>query len=662
MTRHIHVDIETRSTVDLRKSGAYPYFEHPDTDVWCIAFAVDDGPLDVWTPGEPVPDVWRQGVAEGWAFFAHNAQFERTAFRLLIGPRHGWPVPALEQWHCTAAMAAAMSLPRDLAGAAKALGLAVQKDDEGKRLMLRMAKPRKVAENGALTWWDEPDRVARLIDYCKTDVEVERALTKRLRPLDASERRVYLLDQTINDRGVGLDLPLIAAAQAVVDVAGKRLNRELREVTAGHVTAATKAADLTRWLVSRGVETDSVAKPAVRDILARDDLPADVRRAVEIRAEAAKSSTAKLRAMEACASSGDRARGLLLYHGAGTGRWAGRLAQPQNYPRGSVQRVEDAIPLIRHGEIELMEMLHGSPMEVVSSLLRGCFVPAPGHRLIAADYSNIEGRVTAWLSGERWKVDAFRAFDAGTGPDLYKLAYSKSFGVAVKEVTKDQRQLGKVQELALGYQGGKGAFNAMAALYGIDLPEAEVQAIVQAWRAAHPHVVALWRDLEDAAFSAVARKGAVAPAANGRVRFVVKGGFLWMILPSGRPLAYPSPSIRAKVMPWTDRDGEPVVRDVVSFWGVDSRTRQWARQYGYGGLWTENAVQAIARDVLAHAMLALEAKGYPIVLTVHDEIIAEVPAGRGDLPEFETIMCALPTWANGFPVAAEGWEGDRYRK
>lgn len=692
--RHLHVDIETRSTVDLRKAGAYRYFEDATTDAWCVCLAADDAPVQSWRLGDPVPDLWRRAVAERCDFFAHNASFERTAFGLLFGPRYGWPVPPLAAWHCTAAMAAAMSLPRDLAGAGKALGLDVQKDAEGRRLMLSMARPRKVetvkgrcpdcagqgyhlgsartcpacggsgsADVQALTWWDVPERLDRLVEYCATDVEVERALTKRLRPLDGQERRVYLLDQRINDRGVQLDRPLIDAAQAVADAATKRLNAELREVTAGHVTAATKAADLTRWLNIRGVDADSVAKAAVRDILDQDDLPADVRRAVEIRAEAAKSSTAKLKAMDACSNRDGRARGLLLYHGAGTGRWSGRLAQPQNYPRGTVDHVDLSIPHVLDGDLDALDLLFGPPLDVVSSLLRGCFVAAPGRRFVVADYSNIEGRVTAWLAGEGWKVQAFRDYDGGTGPDLYKLAYSKSFSVPVREVSKDQRQIGKVQELALGYQGGKGAFASMAALYGIVLPETEVQSIVTAWREAHPHVVALWRGLEDACFAAVRQPGSVQSAAVGRIKFRVKGGFLWMVLPSGRALAYASPRIEPKVMPWVDsRTGDPVVRDGVSFLGIDSRTRQWGRQFTYGGHLTENAVQAIARDILAHAMLALEDAGYPIVLTVHDEVISEPPTGHGSLSDFEQIMCALPAWADGCPVTAEGWEGGRYRK
>ncbi|WP_207479539.1 DNA polymerase [Arenibaculum pallidiluteum] len=686
MTQHLHIDFETRSTVDLRKTGVYPYAQHPTTDVWVTCWALGDGPIQAWYPGQPVPAELITHVEAGGELWSHNAQFERVMWREILTPRYGWPLPRLDQWHCTAAMAASMSLPRDLDGAARVLGLDVRKDKEGAALMMRMARPRKVGADGSLTWWDEPDRIRRLTEYCARDVEVERALVGRLRPLSPTERQIYLLDQRINDRGIALDLDLIQAAQGVADRAVLRLNENLRQITKGRVTAATKAAELTRWLQEQGVETDSVAKAAVRSMLAGGDVTGAARAAIEIRGEAAKSSTAKLKAMLLAACEDGRVRGLLLYHGAGTGRWSGKLVQPQNFPRGTVEMVEHAIDLILAGDIDTLEILYAPALDVVSSLLRGCMVAADGHEFVCADFSNIEGRVNAWLAGEAWKVAAFRAYDAGTGPDLYKLAYSRSFDVPVAEITKDQRQIGKVQELALGYQGGVGAFQSMAALYGIAISDKEADNIKKAWREAHPAIVQLWRDLEDGAFRAVIRPGELVEVARGRIKFRVKGGFLWMILPSGRPLAYASPSIKPKEMPWTEevwvradevkphwkvletaRNGDvlverPVVKDSVCYWGVDSRTRQWGPQFGYGGLWCENAIQAIARDLMAESMLRLEAAGYPILLTVHDEELAEVPAGFGSVEEFERIMTQLPRWAEGCPIAAEGWRGRRYRK
>lgn len=690
---HIHIDFETRSNVDLRKSGVYPYAEHPSTGIWCMAWALGAGPVNVWRPGTAPPAELVAAIRSGAPCYAHNAQFERVVWNAKMAA-YGFPVPALEQWYCTAAMAAAMALPRSLGDAASVLGLPAQKDREGAKLMMQMARPRKIescpecqeAATGCrlcggtgqrLTWWDDAGRRSRLEAYCVQDVEVERQIAAKVRPLTPDEQAMYWLDQRINDRGVGLDRDLVQAARVVADKAMKRLNRELYEVTGGKVSAATKAKDLTAWLNGQGADTDGVSKAAVRDLLSRDDLAGAVRAAVEIRSEAARSSTAKLKAMHAASCTDGRIRGLLLFHGAGTGRWSGRLVQPQNFPRGSVEDAEDLIPLVLDGEAEIIDMLHAPALDVVSSLLRSCLVAVDGKDLIAADYSNIEGRITAWLAGEAWKVQAFRDFDAGVGPDLYKLAYSRSFGILVDQIDKAQRQIGKVLELSMGFQGGVGAFQAMAVGYGMSVPDEEADRLKTAWRGAHPNTVALWRGLEDAAMDAVRRPGQIVSAASGRVRFRVKGPCLWMVLPSGRALAYPMPSVKPARMPWTvngpqigtdPETGEPifqqipVYKDAVHYWGVDSRTRKWCEQKAYGGLWTENAVQAIAADVLRAGMRGLEAAGYPIVLTVHDEAVCEVPDTFGSVADMENIMCTLPAWAEGLPVAAAGWRGRRYRK
>ena len=334
----LSLDYESRSAVDLKKAGVHRYAADPSTDLWCACFAFNDEPVETWRPGEPCPERVVSHVAEGGMLSAWNAGFERIMTERLAGPRYGWPVPRLEQWEDTAAWGAAMGLPRGLGDAAKAMGLPQEKDEEGHRLMMRMAKPRRPRKGEAaddLLWWDDAERVERLIEYCIDDVEAERALRNVLFPLQAQERETWLFDQRMNDRGVRLDLDLIRALRRLADEASRRLDAEMTEATGGWVTACTQVGRLTEWLRDvQGVPATSLAKAALDEMLATD-LPPAARRAVEIRQLAAKTSTKKLDAMLACVDADGRARGQHLYHGAGTGRWSGRLIQVQNFPRGT---------------------------------------------------------------------------------------------------------------------------------------------------------------------------------------------------------------------------------------------------------------------------------------------------------------------------------------
>lgn len=804
----LHLDFETRSACELKSAGVYRYAEDPSTSVWCCAYAIDNGPIMVWTPGDRVPDPIWCAVSDGWSVTAHNSQFERTIWRLIMVPRYGWPVPDDDQWHCTAAMAAAMALPRDLAGAARALNLDVQKDADGHKLMMQMAKPRARLADGSFTWWDDDDRKERLISYCQQDVRTERALGKLLLPLPPDERALFLLDQKINDRGVLVDLPLVEKSRQVVDGAMLRLNRQIGEATAGAVQSTTQVAKLTRWLQMEGVDTVSLSKASMLNLLTQDqDL--DIEWALLTRQEAAKSSTSKLKALTASAGADGRARGMLQFLGAQrTGRFAGRLFQPQNLPRGSLPKgidPEDCIPALMTGDEALVDALWAPPLDVVSSCLRSMLVAEQNKRLISADYANIEGRVLAWLAGEQWKLQAFRAFDAGTGPDLYKVAAAAIFGTTVEAVTDGERQLGKVSELACiasgqpvlthlgccpiedvttahvlwdgdawvkhdgvvfkgirdvityegltatpdhvvftadggektlgaaaaardvlrvsgpnprtirhgpdfthtydilnagpqnrftvagklvhncGFQGGVGAFQTMAAAYKVQIPDEQAEEIKKAWRKANPAIVAFWRACDDAAAQAVANPRTAVDC--GPVRFAVAKNFLWIKLPSGRRLCYAAPYLR-KMWSITLKDGawfqvpegrldrhvryqEAVTaeqveniyaRQAVCFWGVDSLTKRWGEHFGYGGLWTENITQAVARDVLAAGMLQLDRAGYHLILSVHDEVVCEEDEGWGSVEEVERIMCDSPDWLAGCPVAAKGWAGKRYGK
>lgn len=648
---HLSVDFETRSTVDLTRTGVYPYAAHEDTSIICMAYAFGDGPVRVWRAGERWPreiDLW---VTEGKPLRAHNAQFERIMWRecliRMFGSVQTVPViPRLEQWHCTAAEAAAMALPRHLKGLSRVLNVDEQKDPEGHDLMLRMCKPRSVDEDGTIHWWDEesPERLEKLIEYCKQDVRAERACAKKLRRLYEQERQVYLVDQRINDRGVKLDLPLIRSAQELVEEGTQAANAELAEVTDGEVTKVTQVARLTGWLQDQGLDIDNIQKATLRDVLEDSILEPDVERAIQLRQAAGKSSNAKLDAMLRCVCDDGYARGLLLYHGASTGRWSGKLIQPQNLPRPTVKDVEQYIPAVLDGS--LLEE-HEDPLEVVSSMLRSMMVSSDGCRFLSGDFSQIEARITGWYGGEPY------------GDMEYERMASSIFGVPLEEVTEEQRQVGKVAILGAGFQMGPDLYQDMVKEWtGLDISYTLAQRAIDTYRTDKSGVQSFWYEVEEMARRAVKAPGDVMYAGRppAQVAFVVRGQFLWCVLPSGRPLAYALPKVEVKPTPWGD------MKEAVTYCGVNGYTRKWERMSTYGGHLTENVVQGTARDVMAEAMLKLEDAGYPLVLSVHDELVADVPEGEGSLEEFLDIMEETPEWADGLEIEVEGWEGERYRK
>lgn len=698
----IGVDVETRSAVDLRKAGAFRYFEDPTTDVLCASVELPDGRMVNWTRDQPCPPDVAAHIEAGGLVYAWNATFEWLAFKHVLGPRYGWPIPKISQMRDTMAYAAAVSIPQALEMAAKALGLDEQKDKEGKRLINKFSKPRRARKGdipGQLYWnepEDHPEDFRKFSEvYCPQDVVVEREVRKRLVPLSAAEQEVWEFTLRMNDRGVRIDLPLVDAMLIIAEDAKKMLDQRMRDATDGAVTACSQVEVLKAWCIDNYVPVDSLDKASLAALL-DDDLPQNVRTALELRKEAAKTSTAKLNTMKACVCSDGRAKGLHAYHGAGTGRWAGRLIQTQNMPRGTgtVKNPERAKVHFLKADVALIEMLYGPAMSACSDMLRSCLIPSEGHRLVVADYSSIEGRVTAWVAGEADELDAYRANDAGTGAGIYEIAAGGIFGVDPFKVSGDQRQVGKAASLALGFGGGVLAFYSMANIYGIDMapvypilerttdPDvweraekryeecleradtgtdlltreawiaSEVTKVL--WRAKHPGTVKLWSGLQDAAFNAVESPGTI--HTYGCISYVVRNGFLWCRLPSGRCLAYGNPQIRDRKTPW----GE--TRPAVTVMGVDSVTRKWRRFALYGGLATENVVQAIARDLIAHGSLVAEAAGYPVVLTVHDEDVADVPTGHGSLAGFETALCDLPDWGAGIPLVAAGYEANAYKK
>lgn len=701
---HLHLDYETRSAIDLKRTGVYPYAADETTTPWCAAYAVDDGPVKVWVPGMAPPACIVEAAKNPeWQVFAHNAAFERAITRhVMTRPEYGWPDIPVKRWRCTMAAGYAMSLPGSLENMAAALNMDIRKDQHGHRLMMQMAKPRNVNPDGSLIWWDDEERRLQLYKYCVTDVEVERALADRILALRPQEQLIWWIDQLINDRGVCVDTEMCKAATQIVEAVQYGLDKEMNEVTGGEVPRTTNVADLKKFVREQGLEVESLNAAAIEELLQQpENLPPAVKRALELRAEAGRASVKKIVSLIDGVGEGGRHRGLLQYHAASTGRWAGRRFQPQNMRRPDFdeEEIQELCDLIVTGDANAMRAKFPDPLTAMSNCLRALVWAAPGNDLVAADFANIEGRVLAWMAGEEWKIKAFEDYDNGIGPDLYKVAYASSFNTPVEEVTSSQRQIGKVEELALGFGGGPGAFATMAVSYGVDIgaQSAEIKAsapddvvrdtvkawnkygkkmgmqprawcaaevVKRLWRAKHPEVVSMWRSLEEAAKQAVAHKGQQFEAYG--VTYKVNGSFLLCRLPSGRAIFYPFPTLRplskkeAERLPWA-ADPE---HNVLRYKGVDSRkqTGKWEEIQTYGGKLVENVVQAVARDVLAEAIIRLEKAKYPVVLHVHDEVVSEVPQNFGSLEEFESIMKATPAWATELPIAVEGWRGRRYRK
>lgn len=739
-----HVDFETASACDLTKAGVYRYAEHPSTRAWGFCWRLGAGQVHRWMPGFPDPTELLQHLARGGRMVAHNAPFERVIWNAVLRGRYGlshWPVLHATQQSCTMARAQSMNLPAKLEMLAKVLDVPNQKDMDGNAAMRKLMRPRNVRVDGLLTWWDgsitkghevvyfdDPrGEGAALLErnmvYCEGDVLAECDIDKALPPLSEPEQELWAFDQLINERGVLFDIPTVERAAELVDVAKKDADRKMRKLTGGAVRKVSEVAKLAAWLNEVGVPCEAVNKGAMKHLVFSAEVAGNTAAsdAIALRKAASKTSTAKYAKMMQCHSEDGRIRGMLGFHVASTGRWGGRLVQPQNFPRfdddnpTEKQAVSWLVELLNGSDTidevyQHMDVVHGDVLAWLSKALRSMMVASPGHRFLGGDFSNIEGRANTWLAGERWKLDAFVQYDEGTGPDLYKLAYAGSFGLDVSEVDKSKRQIGKVQELASGYQGGVGAYLSMADTYDLDvftlastvangatseqwhpvqeryssatdkhgLREFEwtaLKLLVTGWRNAHPMVVQSWWDYQDAAIAAVDHPGDVVDVASvntsgksgstpGRVRFMSDEQFLYCCLPSGRVLSYAQPWLEYETVTRLRNDGSEYETSTTKLrhWGVDSYTKKWSKLSLYGGLLCENIVQAVSRDLLVESMFRVEKAGYPIVLTVHDEILSEPREGFGSVDEFKDLMAVLPTWANGLPLAVAAWDDRRYVK
>lgn len=676
------IDFETRSQVDLRKIGHWPYAEHESTEALLLAVKTTGYEKGIWI-WEPwidlLPDfhglnlLTREQILERFnasdIIEAHNSGFEIAIWHHILHKRYDWPKLPFSKLRCSAAKAAMHALPRDLEGAGKALGLPIKKDIEGHKLMLQMCKPRKPSKHNPAEWWETPEKILKLSQYCITDVDSEECLSDNLRDLPAKELEIWRLDQIINARGIQADIPSIEMFMEMILRQEIELLREMECLTNGEVSSPKQVSKTLKFLATCNCHLDNLQKATVAEALDIGvehpfdrrlvDLEVEsptARRILEIRQALSKSSTAKYESMLKRANADGRIRGTLMYHGASTGRWTGKGIQPQNLPRGSFEDVEACIALAEEKDDELMETFFGSPMDAASTCIRGMLTSGPGKILICGDLASIEGCVLAWLAKEIVTLEHYRAgkrMYCVAASAIYKMPYEELYG-GRKGVHKKKDAVGKVAELAFGYQGGQGAVQAMAEQAGVEISETEAEHMKTAWRESRTQTVKLWYGLEEVATQAVASPGSVF-SYNG-IAYGVKDNFLCCKLPSGRVIRYYDPTLVETIMPWGGKKKQ------IRFWGVDSYTRQWKRQSTYGGKLTENVVQAIARDIIADAMLRVEKAKYPVVLSVHDELLSEVVEGFGSVEEYVQLMSVVPGWAEGCPIAATGWTGHRYKK
>lgn len=661
----LYIDFETRSAVDLSVHGLSRYAQDKSTDVNCMAYAIDDGPVHVWLRGSPPPALPQDAI-----IVAHNAQFELAIWNNVMVKRYGWAPLHVSRVVCTMARCYAMALPGALENAAPALGLTVKKDMEGNALMRHMMKPREDS-----SYIGDAASLERLGQYCAQDVIVEREIYKRTLALTPNELKIWQLDQKINFTGVPFDVEAVRGALDVVELERERINTRMAEVTHGKVTAATNVGAIKEWAQDYGVFADSLAKYFLDELLKIASLPAPVARALELRREASSlTSIAKVHAIIDREILG-RVQYLFQYHAATTGRFAGRGVQPHNFTRDlpDPATVEAVMAALVKRDPDVIDIF-GPVTKMISRCLRG-FIKAPeGYELLAGDYSAIEGRGAAWLAGEQWKLDAFRECDNDPSlPDLYCRTAGRILGVDPLQVNRQQRQiLGKVPELAFGYQGGVGAFHSMGKNFGVHVSDKEADAYKLAWRDVHPRFEAMWRSYQDNAIAAASNP---ITCTTNYVSFKRRGSFLFARLPSGRVLTYPYPEVRQgdrgpyltyKTVPdavkWgaytkAKEEGRQNPTNIVDDPG---NCKQWTRIKTYGGSLTENITQAICRDILTDAMLALDAAGMNIVLHVHDEIVVQGTADRFD--DFKRIMTQQPAWCPGFPIAAKCWHANRYKK
>lgn len=717
----LHLDIETFSEVDLTAAGVYRYAESRSTEVLCFAYAFNDAPVSLWKPGQPLPVDVVEHIKSGGELRAHNAQFERVVLNGCAGKKIGFPEIKIEQTVCVAAKMAASGLPRALDDAAKALEIP-GKALGGRFEMLALSKLRKPSKTDQSVRWtlvNAPEKYEALYQYNIQDVIAERGIDDAVPDLIPSEQEIYHLDQRINQRGIQVDLDAVGNILHVVEQYKMFLATECRSATAdwlGDGLNPTQREKISDWIRANGWPnlTDMQAE-TVKALVKTKEVPECVKRVLVIYSTYNAKSVSKLQAMLDAVCADGRLRGMFLYHGAGPGRWSSLIVQLQNLMRPVIDDPTIALEAFSTRDLEFCRMMFPEHdlMKVAGSCTRACLIASPGSDLIFVDLRGIETRFNAWLFDDEADLEAFRSEDNGTGEDSYKVAYGEIFQKNPKDVTKPERQKGKVFRLAFGYEGGANACVTMVDTYGVNIQELTdallpvlpgkarehgewmfkhhrksdlthdqqiaLEGAKFTWRGRHPKIVQGWKDLKKAAELACEFPGKSFGLPNGKLWFKVeeyKGRrWLHMRLPSGRDIKYYNPRwiepktiVRPKKIEdgyggFTYVDEEVTIPGEFRYWGIDTDTRQWMELSTYGGKLDENGDQGSCSDILRHGMRRLEDAGYPIIASVHDEVILEVPESFGSLAAANGLLCIRPSWCTDIPLAAEGsrqkfyWKG-----
>lgn len=683
-----HVDFETFSAVDI-KLGGCRYAEDPSTEVLCLAWAIGDDDPELWLPGDHPPRRLFEFVAEGGLVHAWNVEFEIPIWREQSVKKWLWPKIPLWQWRDNAAIALSLSLPANLEDAGAALGLDVVKDPRGKRLIHKLCKPRRPSKNNPATRWTPetaPQDFADLYEYCRQDVSAEREVYRALprKDLSPTEFRTWLRTVSMNLRGWHVDVESSRFMIELLDEHEAAALAELREITGGALETSGQRDKALAWLRKQGVHLDDWQAATIADALGREReavildptrslepgelpkkstrldpgpyrMPAKARRLLEIRQELSKSSVKKYQAIVDRACRDGTVKNLLVYHGAGTGRDAGRGIQIQNFPRASIssveEEVEDALQAVRCG-VKTVKMLYGSVPHFASKLTRSMLTAAPECELFCGDYSSIENRVTVWVAGCDYGIDIFNK-----GLDQYRMFGRDYYNVGYHDVNEQQRDHSKRAVLLCCFGGGWERLMVQAEQYGVPTTPDVAKKTIDLYRELYAEVVETWYKLNDAAQFAIRRgRRTVVKRKYTQVRFRVHRGFLFMQLPSGRELAYYDPKVQMLPTPWGEK------RPTITHMGVDSKTYKWKRLKLIPGRIFENVVQATARDIMMEGAHSTIEHGYELVGRVHDELISQCLIGMGNLEEYLKLACPDIPWLQGIPIEADGWKGRRYRK